>query len=207
MQRPCPADVPRHLLICHADTQAENRRDKAEARGLTGGILVDLSHSSRTELRARKRITKCVQSLCFSCCCSCLLYLQRAGRCEYDRGMNLALMSMLGALRRKAQVELHRIAAREANQARSGASQINVAAGFTAADMLAAAKVRVWLAIGMLPGCTWPCIKWPRWPLVKVKHDSRMRVNECSVCFTWKRRWGGGVAKWKRRLRMRCAMS
>jgi hypothetical protein len=43
-------------------------------------------------------------------------------------------------------MEMHRIAAREANQARSGASQINAAAGFTAADMLAAAKV-----------CTMPC--------------------------------------------------
>ena len=42
---------------------------------------------------------------------------------------------------RKAQVELLRIAAREANQARSGASQISPATGFTAADMLAAAKV------------------------------------------------------------------
>ena len=41
-------------------------------------------------------------------------------------------------------MEMHRIAAREANQARSGASQINPAAGFTAADMLAAAKVRTW---------------------------------------------------------------
>ena len=38
-------------------------------------------------------------------------------------------------------MELHPIAAREANQARSGASQINPAAGFSAADMLAAAKV------------------------------------------------------------------
>ena len=53
-----PVSVVTHF---HPDAQAENRRDKAEARGLTGGILVDLSHSSRTELRARKRITKCAQ--------------------------------------------------------------------------------------------------------------------------------------------------
>ncbi len=47
---------------------------------------------------------------------------------------------------RQAQAELHRIAAREANQARSGASQMNAAAGFTEADMLAAAKVCVRVA-------------------------------------------------------------
>ena len=60
-------DVGTRLVKClthsYPDSQAENRRDKAEARGLTGGILVDLSHSSRTELRARKRITKCAGCL------------------------------------------------------------------------------------------------------------------------------------------------
>ena len=57
--------------------------------------------------------------------------------------------------RRQAQAELHRIAAREANQARSGASQINPAAGFTAADMLAAAKVCVWVVHWLLLRRQW----------------------------------------------------
>ncbi len=56
-------DLPMLRTCVFCDAQAENRRDKAQARGLTGGILVDLSHSSRTELRARKRITKCAQCL------------------------------------------------------------------------------------------------------------------------------------------------
>jgi hypothetical protein len=43
--------------------KAENRRDKAAAKGLSGGILVDLSHSSRTERRARKSITRCAASI------------------------------------------------------------------------------------------------------------------------------------------------